>query len=233
MSFWDFIKPPTPAKGAKAAKPATAAELAVALSEAAAEAAHAEGTAADIAERRAGMLLTADDATLDRIEHELRLAQRAADRTAAAVEVLRGRLAQAEEGERQGALNAVYSKGTLLLRNGVDLYQRYDKLARELAELVEQISDTDDAIRAVNAELAALGDPRSIADLDREARPRTGAEQGLALWLETEVASGTEANAYHWRLSASRNLEEVPPSRFHQEPHQPGVFRSTRPEAGA
>ena len=71
-----------------------------------------------------------------------------------------------------------------------------------------------------------------IADLDHEARrPAPGAWQ--ALWVETEIASGTEAGAYHWRLAVARNLGARRPACFinRRTPH--GPFRSIRPEAGA
>jgi hypothetical protein len=231
MSFWDLLKPPAATKAKTTAKPVTSAELAAALAEAEAAAASAEVAAAEVAERRAGALLTATEADLDAVDRELQLAVRASDKAAAAVAVLQQRLAAAEESERQAGRDRIYAKGAALLRSGLGLYVEYDALARQLAALVEKIADADDAIRGVNRELASLGDARVIADLDNEARPRAAGETGMALWVETDIASSTAAGAFHWRLSVARNLEELPASAFHQQPHEPGFFRSIRPEA--
>ena len=230
MSFWDFLKPPAPTKAKGSPKPPTAAELEAALSEAEAAAQAAEAAAAAVAQERADKLLTADDTVLDEVERRLQLAVREADRAAAAVDALRGRVAQAQEAERQAGRDAVYNKGAALLRSGVELYRRYDEVARQLAGLVERIADTDDAIRAINHELLALGDPRALPELEREARPPSGAESAMALWLQAEIPSGVEPGAFHWRLGASRT-EDLPAIPFHQPPHAPGPFRSIRPEA--
>jgi hypothetical protein len=233
VPFWDLLKPTPAAKGKAAPKPPTAAELEAALVEAEAEATRAEATAGEVAERRAGMLLSADDAALDLVDNELRVAQRAADKAAAAIDALSTRLAEAREAERRGTLDALFAKGMAELKAGLAVYAEYDRVARAAAALVERAADAADRIEAINRELAALGDPRAVPDLDREARHSEPGTMRSALWVEAEIPSGSAVGLFHWRLSVSRNLEELPPSRFHQEPHQPGVFRSIRAEAGA
>ena len=129
MSFWDLLKPAPATKAKSAAKPVTAAALELALAEAEAAAQAAEATAAEAAQRRAEQLLTADDATLDRVDRDLQLAQRAADKAAMAVEALRQRLATAQEAERQAERDTLYAKGQAALDAGLALYDEYGELA--------------------------------------------------------------------------------------------------------
>src|SRR3954467_8400653 len=104
MSFWYLLRPPAGNKAAVSHKPATAAELREALAEAELAAAKAEQDAAVVAQERAELLLEADDKRLDAIDRRLQLAQRDADRTAAAVAALQERLREAEERKRQDQL---------------------------------------------------------------------------------------------------------------------------------
>jgi hypothetical protein len=233
VSFWDVLRPPTPTKAKGSPKPPTADELAAALAEAEAEAERAEAAAGEVAGRRAEQLLTADEPTLDRFDRELQLAQRVADKAAAAVDALSTRLAESREAERLAGRDRVYAKGMAELKAGLAIYAEYDRVARAAAELVEKAADAADRIEAINRELAALGDPRTVPDLDREARRSEPGAIREALWVQAEIPSGSEIGRYYWRLAVARNLEPAPAPNFHQEPHQPGPFRSIRPEGGA
>jgi hypothetical protein len=237
MSFWDILKPPAPAKSKGAAKPPTAAELAAALAEAEAEAERAEAAAAEVAERRGQLLLTADDATLDQVERELQLATRTADKAAAAVEILCSRVSQARETERQAGLDAVHREGEAALAAGLAAYARYGELAAEVAILAEAMADRCDEIEQANRKLVAAGDARRVADLDTTARPEVSDVRigRLALWHQIELPSGTAPHDWHWppRPPQPRvRLPQTPLPAFHQPPHEPGPFRSIRPESG-
>ena len=140
MPFWDLLKPTPAAKGKAAPKPPTAAELEAALAEAEAAARAAEAAAGEVAERRAGMLLTADDAELD-ADRSRNCSSRNARRTGrhgggdAAHQARFG-----ARGRAPGRSRCRLQQGRTLLRSGVELYAQYDVLARAAAELVEQIS---------------------------------------------------------------------------------------------
>ena len=96
--------------------------LRAALAEAEAEAARAEADAAEVAQRRAGLLLTASEPELDAIDRELQQAQRVADRGTMATAALREKLAAAEQRERQDQLDALYATGEGHLARGLELF---------------------------------------------------------------------------------------------------------------
>ena len=218
MSFWDFLKPPAPTKAKGSPKLPTPAELEAALAEAEVEAARAEGAAAEVAERRAQLLLTADDATLDQVERELQLATRAADKAGMATEALRLKLAAAQEAERQARLDAIFAEGQRALDAGLAAYTRYSTLAAEVAQLAETMADRCDQIEAANKKLRDAGDPRRVADLDVAARPEVSDIKigRAALWVQLELPSGTAPNDWQWPL----------------RPPQPRIRNQARPIPG-
>src|SRR3954470_23497413 len=122
MSFWDLLRPPAGSKANALLKPTTAAELRDALAEAELAAAKAEQDAAAVAQERAGLLLEADDKRLDAVERRLQLAQREADRGAAAVAALQEHVREAEERERWDQLDRLYEEGQAALRAGIEDY---------------------------------------------------------------------------------------------------------------
>ena len=73
MSFWDLLAPPTQSKSRRAPKLPTSNELRAALAEAELAAEQAETDAAEVAQGRAGLLLTASEPELDAIDRELQL----------------------------------------------------------------------------------------------------------------------------------------------------------------
>src|SRR4051812_48189199 len=171
MSFWDLLRPPADAKTKASRKPATSAELRDALAEAELAAAKAEQDAAVVAQERAELLLEADDKRLDAIDRRLQLAQREADRTAAAVAALQGRVREAEERERQERLDALFAEGQAALQAGLADYRRYSELARELAGVLADVRQKQGVIERVQAGLADVHDPRRVPNLDDAARP--------------------------------------------------------------
>src|SRR3954453_195388 len=118
MSFCDLLRPPAGEKASTTSKPATAAELRDARAEAELAATKAERDAAAVAQERAELLLEADDKRLDAVERRLQLAQREADRGAAAVAALQERVREAEERERREGLDALYAEGQAALQAG-------------------------------------------------------------------------------------------------------------------
>src|SRR3954447_2703566 len=171
MSFWDLLRPPAGAKANGSLKPTTAAELRDALAEAELAAAKAEQDAAVVAQERAELLLEADDKRLDAMHPRLQLAQREADRTAAAVAALQGRVREAEERERQERLDALFAEGQAALQAGLADYRRYSELARELAGVLADVRQKQGVIERVQAGLADVHHPRRVPNLDDAARP--------------------------------------------------------------
>src|SRR3954464_3099122 len=162
MSFWDFLRPPAGTKANATSKPATAAELREALAEAELAAAKAQQDAAVVAhergapagaQERAELLLEADDKRLDAIDRRLQLAQREADRTAAAVAALQGRVREAEERGREERLDALFAEGQAALQAGLADYRRYGELARELASVLADVRQKQGVIERVQAGL--------------------------------------------------------------------------------
>jgi hypothetical protein len=200
VSFWDVLRPASAGKSKGSPKPPTAAELEAALAEAEAEATRAEAAAAEAAQRRAEQLLTADEPTLDRVDRELQLAQRAADKAALAVEALRQKLVEAREAERQAGLDAIHREGEAALAAGLAAYARYGELAAEVATLAEAMADNCDLIEAANRKLVAAADARRVADLDLTARPEVSAVRQfrVALWHQLRLPSTTGPHDFVW-----------------------------------
>lgn len=175
----------------KSKKSLTSEQLRAGIATAEAEAALAAERAAELAQRRAALLLSADDAALDGIERQLQLSQREADRADAAVAALRDRLAEAEARERREQIERTYAAGEAALATGLELYRRYGALAVELRGLLAQMAGAHDAIVIANQALRQAHDPRQIADLDTAARPQTTAVRQVvpAPWLHVRLPS--------------------------------------------
>ena len=203
MSFWDLLRPSPPAKSKKLAAPVTAAELRQALAEAEAEARDTEASAAGIATDRAAQLILATEAEADELDRALQLAQRAADRAALAVEQLRQRLATAEQAERQAGFDQLFAEGQAAVARGLTVYRAYHKAAVEMARLLEQMADVADEVEKANSKLSAAGDPRTLGDLDRLARPSTAAstQHQRAPWALVELPSGEDPDVMLWPLA--------------------------------
>ena len=213
MSFWDFLKPPAPTKARGSPKLPTVADLATALAEAEVAAQAAEEAAAAVAQERADKLLTADDTVMDEVERRLQLAAREADRAAAAVEALRGRLSQAQEAERAAALDAIFAEGQTALDQGLAAYGRYSGLSAQVAQLAATMADRCAQIEAANKNLRDAGDPRRVADLDVTARPEVSDIQlgRIALWHQLELPSGEAPHDWCWPLRPPQPRVRNPP----------------------
>src|SRR3954467_799595 len=194
MSFWDLLRLPAGTKANASLKPATAAQLRDALAEAELAAAKAEQDAAVVAQERAGLLLEADDKRLDAVERCLQLAQREADRLAAAVAALQERVREAEERERREGLDRLHAEGEAALRAGAEAYAGYDRLARQMVPHLLEMRRRHDQIRRVQHGLEEAGDPRRIPDLDDAMRPQTKEPRIYKhpLWAKVWLAHPTD-----------------------------------------
>jgi hypothetical protein len=210
MDFWSFLRPPAPGKSKLAPPPATAAELRDALAQAEAEADATEAAAAELARARAGQLLVGTDAEVDAADRRLALAQRAADRTAAAVEALRQKLAAAEQREQQESLDRLYGGGEAALQRGLALYGQYADAAASLARLVEQLPAVATEIEHANRLLRERGDARRVAGLDETARPEVSAipQLRVPLWEQLRLPAG---DAPHDSVWPTRREVRIPP----------------------
>jgi hypothetical protein len=194
MNFWDLLRPPTGAKASTSIKPATAAELRAALAEAEPATAKAEQDAAAVAQERADLLLKADDKKLDAVDRRLQLAQREADRLAAAVAALHERVRETEEREHREDLDSLYAEGEAALRAGAEAYREYGRLARQMVPHLLEMRRRHDQVRRVQHDLEEAGDPRRIPDLDDAMRPQT-AELRIykrPLWAKVWLAHPTD-----------------------------------------
>ncbi len=224
MSFWDVLRPSAPTKGNKGAATsppaATAADLRVALAEAEAATADAEQAAAAIAQERGGMLLGADDAQLDEIDRRLQLAQRTADRAAAAVEALRERLADAEQRERQADLDKLFNDGQAALDRGLAIYKKYGVAAADLARLVAELPIVVAEIENANKLLTQRGDLRRVPDLDATARPHppgTVRVHRTLLWERAVLPDHGHPYSFLWPVHTHVDVVEPVP----QQPREP------------
>lgn len=229
MSFWDLLRPAPPAKSRKAPPPVTAAELREALAQAEADAVATEGAAAVAATDRATLLLAGDDAELDQADRRLQLAQRSADKSAAAVAALQERLREAEERERQEGLDLLFAEGQRALNRGLALYAAYHEAAAELARILDQMADAADAVEEANRKLSAAGDPRTLGDLDRVARPPASEQEQhrKAPWVLAEVPSGQDPDRLLWPPAAEGTPihwgQPQPTANTSSGHHRPGV----------
>lgn len=172
-------------------KPSTSAQLREALSQAEAAAEAGAAKVAAGAEARRTALLGDDDQALDRIEQDLRLAEREADRADLAAAELRQRLAAAEAAEARAALDRVHEEGRAALERGVKLIRNdYLRHALALKALAEELASLEAAITAANEKLEKVGDERRVPALDTTARPRLPGEGLRApLWAELRLPS--------------------------------------------
>jgi hypothetical protein len=162
-------------------QPATSATLRAAIGKAQAEAREAAARLEALAAKRAEALLAEDDRVLDRIERDLQLATRAADRADLATAELQRRLAQAEADENRAELDAAHEVGVGALRRGVELITKtYPPLAVKLKGLAEELVDLEARIAQANEQLERAGDPRRVAAIDATARPRLPEPGGYA-----------------------------------------------------
>jgi hypothetical protein len=153
-------------------QPATSATLRDAITAAQAEAKAAAARLEALAAKRAEALLAEDDWVLDRIERDLQLATRTADRADLATAELQRRLAQAEAEENRAELDAVHQAGTAALARGVTLVTRtYPSLAAKMTALAEELVELEARIAQANKKLERAGDPRRVAAIDPTARP--------------------------------------------------------------
>jgi multidrug efflux pump subunit AcrA (membrane-fusion protein) len=211
VNFWDFLKPAAPSKTKAAPKPASAAELGEALAQAEAEAAATEQTAADLARARAAQLLVGTESELDEADRRLQLAQRAADRSAVAVEALRTKLREAEERERRAELDRTFAAGEAALSSGLALYRDYARHAATIVGLVEQMIARQADLGRVNATLRKAGDPRSLPDLDTVARPERSSipQLRVPVWGQLVLPAGDHSVNRLWPAFVQ---VDVPPS---------------------
>jgi hypothetical protein len=162
-------------------QPATSAALRDAIGKAQAEAKAAGGRLEALAAARAEALLAEDDPALDRIERDLQLATRAADRVDLAAAELQRRLARAEAEEQRAELDAVHGAAAAALERGVALVTKtYPPLALKLKGLAEELVALEARIAEANRTLEAAGDPRRVAAIDPTARPRPPEPGGYA-----------------------------------------------------
>jgi hypothetical protein len=156
----------------RGAKPATSAQLREALASAEGERADATATLDRLQQRRASLLIDGDDRALDALEADIVQAQRRADRLDLLTIQAEQRLKEAEEAERQAALDATFAEGEQLVAEAVKLVKTsYPPQARKLLQLAERLETIDVTVRELNRRLAASGDPRRLPDYDELARP--------------------------------------------------------------
>lgn len=231
MSFWDFLKPAPSGKTKATVKPPTAAELREALAQAKGEAASTEEAAAELALARASQLLVGTESELDEADRKLQLAQRAADRSAVAVEALTAKLAAAEAAERQAELDRVFGEGKAALDEAISLYKKYEELAKQVAAVVDRIPECRAIVDRVNGDLAKAGDARRLPDLDTEARPCVSDIQQLRtpLWHQVVLPSGFFPHDYHWPASAELRYKFPPRPLPPQDGAEPPPPLRTRP----
>jgi len=152
--------------------PASSAALRDAITKAQAEAKAATERLEALAGTRAAALLAEDDQALDRIERDLRMATRAADRADLALAELQCRLAQAEADEQRAELDAAHDAAAAALERGVALLTKtYPPLAAKLKGLAEELVELDARIADANEKLERAGDPRRVRAIDATARP--------------------------------------------------------------
>lgn len=140
-------------------KPATGSEaLRAKLAEVAEAIPGAEAEAARLAAERSGLLLSASDREIEKIERAEADARRAADRLRAASEELTRRLAVAEADEARAVLDAEREAAERLAAETAERVRReYPKAARVISGLVDDLDKAERAVAAVNERLAAAG----------------------------------------------------------------------------
>lgn len=175
-------------------RPASGAEaLRAKLSEVEAAIPTAEAEAARLAADRAGLLLSADDREIEKIERAEADARRAVDRLRAAREEIARRLSSAEVDEAKAALDAERAEAEKLAEATAEkVRSQYVKAARVIATLVDDLARAEASVAAVNSRLEAAGrGDELLPEVEERALP---APEGLL--------------AAPWRL---RNAASLPP----------------------
>lgn len=150
----------------------TAASLSADVERADGEASQADERLAALTARRAAALTSADDATIDRLDRELVVERRNADRARAVATELRQRHAAQLELEARLRLDELAARGEQLNAEAVELiHTKYPGLARQLVSLARRLTEIDDEVARINADLTAAGDGRRVPDYDPIARP--------------------------------------------------------------
>ena len=118
----------------------------------------AEAEAAQLAAERAGLLLTATDSEIEKIERREANARRSVDRLRAASEELTRRLAVAEASEAKAALDTERAEAEKIAAETTERVRRdYAKAARTIAGLVDDLDKAERRVAEVNEKLAAAG----------------------------------------------------------------------------
>ena len=167
MAFLDFVR-----SLAKRGTPPTLDDLRQALAEADAATAEARERCSRLASDRAAVLLDGSDAQLDRIERDLQLAQRDADRAEAAAAALRERIATAEADAERARLDELHERGIAAQQRVIALVRNdYTKAAQKLIGVLERLEAAEADWTTANDGLREAGDPRRIPDGELMARP--------------------------------------------------------------
>ena len=150
----------------------TSAELAAAAERAEVAGRGASERLTELTGQRSAALLGDDESALDRIEAELNRVQRDLDRADLAAAELRRRHDEALSAERQAERDAIHARAEEAQRKGVDLIRtRYPKLARPLAQLVDELWALEAEVEAANEALRKAGDGRQVMSAERARRP--------------------------------------------------------------
>jgi hypothetical protein len=198
-------------------QPTSAAALRDAIGKAQAEAKAAAARLEALAAKRAEALLTDDDRVLDRIERDLQLATRAADRADLTTAELQRRLAQAAAEENRAELDQVHEVGAAARERGVVLVTKtYPPLAAKLTALAEELVELEAKIAEANTKLERAGDPRRVADIDataRPARPEWGGFRPARLVEQLRLPSAQDGLTMAWPPGIDQWGHPVAPAR--------------------
>lgn len=168
-------------------KAATAAELRAALAEldAAALAAAVEAAKSDVGEA----ILSGAEKAVERAEAALEIAERNRDRANVARAELEKRLAATEAAEASAILDAERAAVEAeAARVAAEVRKKWPGLQRQMVALLDQLSDAETAVRALNAKLHAAGRTDTLADVEWRARPRPAFAWEGAVALSANVA---------------------------------------------
>lgn len=112
----------------------------------------------ELTARRAAALIDATDSEVDKIEAELQAAYRALDRADAICTELRARESAADQAEGRQAEQAAIDKAEAAARDAVKLMTGpYAQKAKELVQVLEQISALESQVEAFNQRAASGG----------------------------------------------------------------------------
>lgn len=151
MNFKEFFK------GSK-----TAVDFQAAIGETESQLATIRGELAELQARRGGVLLDGTDKALDALEAEAVAKDRDAERLTLALDELRRRRDDAEERERQAALDKCHTQGEAVRARSAALIDNYEQHARSMAAILDEIVAAQEMVRAINSELAAERNPRLV-----------------------------------------------------------------------